>query len=340
MKAVILAAGLGTRLWPLTEDRTKAAIPFLNRPLIAYAVEYLVRYGIREIIVNLHHQPDSIRRALGDGSKFGAGIRYSFEQEILGTSGALLPMRGSLMDGDFLVINGKIVTNIDIEQAIADHQNQNALATLVLRENTAREHFSIVEVDERNRITRFAGFPDVAQSQAAVAEGGSSLAAGATAAASAPLMFTGIQILSPRIFDYIPPGCFSHSTIHVYPRAMAAGETVIGHLSKRDWYEMSTVARYLEASLRLMNQNDGSTVAGSNCCIEHGASVERTVLWDNVAIEAGARVRDCVIGEGVRVPRDAKIERAVVVRRDLVREIERGEAVGDNLIVAIEERIG
>src|ERR1700704_6207065 len=108
MKAFILAAGLGTRLWPLTEDRTKAAIPFLNRPLIAYSVEYLVKHGIREFIVNLHHQPDSIRRALGDGSKFGADIRYSFEPEIRGTSGALEPMRESLADDDFLVINGKI----------------------------------------------------------------------------------------------------------------------------------------------------------------------------------------------------------------------------------------
>ena len=74
MKAFILAAGFGTRLWPLTEDRTKPAIPFLNRPLIAYCVEYLARHGIRDIIINLHHQPDSIRRALGDGSPMASGL--------------------------------------------------------------------------------------------------------------------------------------------------------------------------------------------------------------------------------------------------------------------------
>src|SRR5437764_532988 len=89
MKAVILAAGFGTRLWPLTEDRTKPAIPFLNRPLIAYAVDYLAAHGIRDIIVNLHHQPESIRRALGDGSALGVRLHYSFEEEILGTSGAI-----------------------------------------------------------------------------------------------------------------------------------------------------------------------------------------------------------------------------------------------------------
>src|SRR5712692_1353761 len=166
MKAFILAAGFGTRLWPLTEDRTKAAIPFLNRPLIAYSVEYLASHGIRDIIVNLHHQPDSIRRALGDGSKFGVNISYSFEEQILGTSGALDPVRESLLDDDFLVINGKIITNIDLGRAIAAHRRQKALATLVLKENVLREHFSIVEVDDRSWITRFAGFPDAVSSQA------------------------------------------------------------------------------------------------------------------------------------------------------------------------------
>lgn len=334
MKAFILAAGLGTRLWPLTEDRTKAAIPFLNRPLIAYSVEYLVKHGIREFIVNLHHQPDSIRRALGDGSKFGADIQYSFEPEILGTSGALEPMRESLADDDFLVINGKIITNIDLGKVIAEHRQKNAIATLVLRENSAREHFSIVEVDERNWITRFAGFPDIAHSQAAGAETAADVA-DVTTTASAPLMFTGVQVLSPRIFEYIPRGCFSHSTIHVFPPAMAAGEAVIGHISSRDWYEMSTVARYLEASLRLMDDNVSSVRVGANCMIDESANVERAVLWDNVTIESGARLRDCVIGEGVCIPAGTVLERAVVVRRELVREIERGEVVGENLIVPI-----
>jgi NDP-sugar pyrophosphorylase family protein len=343
MKALILAAGLGTRLWPLTEDRTKAAIPFLNRPLIAYSVEYLAANGIRDIIVNLHHQPDSIRRALGDGSKFGVNISYSFEPEILGTSGALNPIRESLLDDDFLVINGKIITNIDLVHAIEEHRKQHALATLVLRENRARERFSIVEVDERGWIARFAGFPEPAQSQSASAEKAGSLANGSATSEAAPLMFTGIQVLSPRIFQYIPHSGFSHSTVDAYPQAVAAGEAVIAHLSTRDWYEMSTLGRYLEASLRLMNgpsnSQASSVVAGADCIIEDSASVERSVLWDNVRVEGGARVQDCVLGEGVRVPDNATIKRAVVVRREIVRQIERGEVVGENLIVPIEQRL-
>src|SRR5258708_4106651 len=147
MKAMILAAGFGTRLWPLTQDRTKPAIPFLNRPLIEYCVEYLRSYSLCDIMINLHHHPESIQRALGDGSDLGVSIQYSYEEEILGTSGALDRVRERLLDDDFVVINGKIITDIDLGDAIAAHRAQNALATLVLMENTKREHFSIVEID-------------------------------------------------------------------------------------------------------------------------------------------------------------------------------------------------
>src|SRR5262245_35801757 len=234
MRGFILAAGFGTRLWPLTEDRTKAALPFLNRPLINYSVEYLASQRITDIIINLHHQPDSIRKALGDGSALGANITYSVEEEILGTSGALNPLREQLTEDDFVVINGKIVTNVDLAAVIDEHRRRNAIATLVLKENAALEHFSIVEKDDQGLIRRFAGFPD----------------AGVFAPSSdqpPPLMFTGIQVLSPRILDYVPSTGFSHSTIHVYPQAIAANEVVIGVTSTEDWYEMSTLRRYFEA---------------------------------------------------------------------------------------------
>lgn len=334
MKAFILAAGFGTRLWPLTEDRTKAALPFLNRPLICYSVEYLTSFGIRDIIVNLHHQPDSIRRALGDGSDFGAKITYSFEEEILGTSGALDPVRDALADEDFVVINGKIVTDIDLGEAIAAHQERNAIATLVLRENATREHFSIVEVDERGWITCFTGFPDVAASQAAAAEVSRNVDVAPNIDAP-PLMFTGIQVLSPRILDYIPRGTFSHSTIHVYPEAMSKGEAVIGHVSSGNWYEMSTLDRYLEASLRLNRDDRRSIVAGCDCRVYDGAEVKDCLMWDRVVVERGARVRHCILGDNVRIPAGSFIERAVVVRRDMLSEIEKGEISGENLIVPI-----
>src|SRR2546423_13940343 len=103
MRAMILSAGYGTRLWPLTEDRTKPAIPILGKPLVGYVAEYLSRYGYHEIVVNLHHRPESVRKSLGDGSKFGVQLYYVEETVILGTSGALDNAR-ALLDGDTFVV--------------------------------------------------------------------------------------------------------------------------------------------------------------------------------------------------------------------------------------------
>src|ERR687895_596529 len=135
MRAIILSAGYGTRLWPLTEDRTKPAIPILGKPLVGYVAEYVASYGFDEIVVNLHHRPGSVRKALGDGSRFGVKLHYVEEPEILGTSGALDNAR-SILEGDtFVVVNGKIATDIDLAAALETHRRANAIATLVLRPN-------------------------------------------------------------------------------------------------------------------------------------------------------------------------------------------------------------
>src|SRR5262249_43351715 len=147
--------------------------------------------------VNLHHRPDSVRAALGDGKLFGVSLTYIEEPVILGTSGALDNARELLSKETFVVINGKIITDIDLNEALEEHCSSGALATLVLLPNKKREQFSIVEVSG-GLVKGFAGMPNPKSNEASV-----------------PLMFTGIQILDPRIFDYIPRGVFSHSTIDV-----------------------------------------------------------------------------------------------------------------------------
>src|ERR1043165_4948793 len=158
MKAMILAAGFGERLWPLTADRTKPALPVLGKPSVGYVAEYLASYGISDVVVNLHHEPDSVRSALSDGARFGVHLEYVFEPVILGTSGALDNARSLLESDLFVVINGKLITNIDLRKAIAHHRAQNALATLVLKPNASRERFSMVETHD-GLVTKFAGMP-------------------------------------------------------------------------------------------------------------------------------------------------------------------------------------
>ena len=322
MRAIILSAGYGTRLWPLTEDRTKPAIPILGKPLVGYVAEYLASYGFDDVVVNLHHRPESVRTALGDGSKFGVKLHYVEEPVILGTSGALDNTREFFADETFLAINGKIITDIDLNAALETHRQTNALATLVLLENTRRERFSVVHVD-RGRITGFGGMPD------------------ANSTGPVPLMFTGIQILEPRIFDYIPRGVFSHSTTDVYPQAIANGETIAAHVAHGTWRELSTLKRYLDISVEMLRERNRPYVTGSRCTIANTATVTDSILWDNVTVNNDARVHRCIIGDNVRVSERWEIQNGVVVRRELVEgktapeKAVSGQFHGENFIVPL-----
>lgn len=319
MRAMILAAGFGTRLWPLTIDRTKPAIPFLNKPLICYSVEYLSSFGIKEIVVNTHHKGETVKEALGDGSKFGVKIFYSEEKDILGTSGAMDHAKDLLKDNTFLVMNGKLITNIDLNAALKTHQECNALATLVLKENPKKEKFSKVLLDKNNNIEKFGGFPDPNSTDEPT-----------------PLMFTGIQILDKEIFNYIPQNQFSHSTTDVYPKAITEGRIVAAHISNGDWYELSTLARYLDISLKfLKDKEEKNVICGENSFIEKGATVTNSIIWQNVKVQQGAKLNQVIIGDDVTIEANSNLEKVIVVRKDKCREIEAGEIVGENVIVPL-----
>jgi NDP-sugar pyrophosphorylase family protein len=326
MRALILSAGYGTRLWPLTEDRTKPAIPILGKPLVGYVAEYLAHNGCDEIVVNLHHRPESVRRALGDGSNFGVKLHYVEEPEILGTSGAMDNAR-ELLDGEtFVVVNGKIITDINLDAAFETHRRTKAIATLVSLPNAACEQFSTVET-AGGLLRGFGGMP----------------VRGEFSEARPPLMFTGIQILEPKIFDYIPHGVFSHSTTDVYPQAVAAGERIAVHVANGNWHELSTMQRYLDISLRLLGERGKSLFSGAGCDIAEGAAVSESILWDEVVVEAGARVTRAVLGDNVRVGKDDVIENAAVVRASLIQGRPRppkalkGEIRGENFVVPLTE---
>lgn len=323
---MILSAGYGTRLWPLTEDRTKPAIPILGKPLVGYVAEYLARYGCDEIVINLHHRPQSVRRALGDGSRFGVKLQYVEEPEILGTSGAMDNAR-ALLDGQtFVVVNGKIITDIDLNAAFETHRRTKAIATLVLLPNAACEKFSVVKTDG-GFLTGFGGMPAPAN----------------FSEQEPPLMFTGIHILEPQIFEYIPPGVFSHSTTDVYPQAIAAGERVAAHVADGRWFELSTIQRYLDISLLLLAESGESVTVGEGCQVSAGATLEQSILWDNVTIERGARVVRAVLGDNVKISEGEVIEDSAVVCSSLIEgkvrppKALKGEVRGDNFVVSLTE---
>jgi NDP-sugar pyrophosphorylase family protein len=167
----------------------------------------------------------------------------------------------------------------------------------VLLPNTRRERFSVVKT-EGGHVKAFGGMP--------VDE------------APVPLMFTGIQILEPRIFEYVPRGVFSHSTTDVYPQAIANGEVVAAHVASGKWRELSTLRRYLDISVELLKEEGKSFVAGSQTVIAPSATITDSILWDDVEVGAGARVTRAILADDVKLKAGEIVENAVVVPRQLV----------------------
>lgn len=331
MKTMILAAGFGTRLFPLTIDRTKPAIPFLGKPLVGYVAEYLAGYGFKDIVVNLHHQPDSVIEALGDGGEFGVKIEYTVEQpNILGTAGALDNARHLLENDTFLIVNGKIITDIDIAAAVETHKRSGALATMVLKPNLKRERFTIVDTVDGC----IAGFGAMTQplTEEEIRDTDNEIVT--------PLMFTGIHVVEPRIFEFIPRGVFSDTVSDVYRPAMAKGERIAAHVSEGNWFELSTIPRYLDISLAMMKDSD--VFAGANCHISSAASIRDSVLWDDISVADDVNLYRTIIADGVSIESGEHYENAAIVRADMVRNCEeipekalKGYIQGENYIVPL-----
>lgn len=331
MKAMILAAGFGTRLFPLTIDRTKPAIPFLGKPLVGYVAEYLAKFGIREVVVNLHHQPQSVIEALGDGTQFGVHIDYTIEEpKILGTAGALDNARDFLDNGTFLVVNGKIITDIDIAAALDTHRSSGAIATMILKPNVKRERFTEVYTDD-GFLTGFGDYAHPFTEQEIRDPHGADVA---------PMMFTGIHIFEPRVFDYIPRGVYSDIVPTFYNPALRTGERIAVHITMGEWHELSTIPRYLDISLAMMKSGD--VHFGRNCVMAGAVNLKDSVIWDDVTIGDGATLYRTIIADGVEIEPGEHYENAAIVRAEMVRSCKeipekalKGYIQGENYIVPL-----
>lgn len=228
MKAMVLAAGLGTRLRPLTLDRPKPLVEVHGRPLIAYNLLLLRRYGITQVIINLHHRGEALRAALGDGSAFGLEIVYSPEDPLLDTGGAIKNAQALLAVDDFVVMNGDTIIDVRLDELIAAHRAHAAAATLVLRRDPEQARYGLIEVDGAGRIRRFLGHT-AAGAQAAV-----------TSQSLTAYMFAGVHVLSPRVFDYMPSVRAFSITRATYPAMLAADAPLHGFPFAGFWRVIDT----------------------------------------------------------------------------------------------------
>lgn len=231
---MVFAAGYGLRLRPLTEKIPKALVPVAGRPMIEYPLMLLRHYGIDEVIINLHHLGSMIEAHIGDGKKLGLKISYSWEKELLDTGGGLLQAKPYLKDGTFLVINSDVLIDLPLSDLIAFHSQKKATATLALRSDEMAERYGSIACGPDGKIHRFlkARLP------------------GPPPTPAADFMFTGVQILEPRVFDYMqddggvrkPFG----TTKDTYPKMLIAGEPLYGFTFDGFWQDLGTRERIKE----------------------------------------------------------------------------------------------
>ena len=239
MRAMVFAAGYGERLRPLTDKLPKALVPVAGRPMIEYPLLLVKHYGIKEIIINLHHLGGKIADYLGTGGKLGVNISYSREQALLDTGGGLWRAKSFLHDGPFVVINSDVIIDLPLTEMIEAHRRTGAVATLVLREDPDADRYGAIHTSRDLRVQRFL-------SRAARA-----------AASSGPLtkyMFTGVQLLEPKVFDFMEPEAASPAfgiTKVTYPKMLEAGAALYGFPFAGYWQDLGTFERIREMERKI-----------------------------------------------------------------------------------------
>jgi NDP-sugar pyrophosphorylase family protein len=238
MKAMVLAAGQGTRLRPLTDTLPKALVSVAGRPMIDYSLLLLRHYGIRDIVINLHHHGEQIEKRLGDGKHLGLKITYSAEPELLDTGGGLLKAKPFFENETFIVINTDVMIDLHLDDLLKFHRDRKATATLVLRSDEKADQYGSIDIDTHGRICRFLDTFLPAQSNGPTHK----------------LMFTGVQVLEPKVFDYMDPESspqkFS-TTRQTYPRMLADRQSLYGFCFDGFWQDLGTAERIRQAERSL-----------------------------------------------------------------------------------------
>lgn len=306
LRALVLAAGLGTRLGEMSDELPKPLVPVCDIALIRYAIALLAGHGTTEIAINLHHKGELISKELGTGADLGVTITYSHEEQILGTGGGIAKISDFLTAGgtrDFFVVNGKILSDADLHALRARHEHARAAATMLLKEVPDAEKWGAIETDRDGHVLRIIG------------QGPS------TAPAAHSAMFTGIHVLSPRLVARLPEEGESDSIRQAYLPALMDGERILALLHPGYFHEHSTPARYLEGNLNALYGKVKLRYApGALVGVAPDAKIDPSArIHSPVRIGAGATIgAGCEIGPGVVVGHGANIAAQVKLERVVV----------------------
>lgn len=320
MRAVILAGGEGTRLRPLTLSTPKPVVPVVDRPFLRHQIDLLVRAGVREIVFSVAYRPERVEAVFGDGSALGVRIRYAVEETPLGTGGAVrnaLP----LLDGRTVVLNGDILTDVDLGAVVARHEAQKARATILLTPVANPAAYGLVETDPAGRVLRFLEKPRPEQ-------------------ITTNTINAGIYVLETDSLELMAAGVNTSIERVFFPALLERGEKVLGPVHRGYWIDIGTPEKYLQVHRDVLNRRfavaldgspraegivhptarvsdeallDGHFYVGPGCEVEAGARLgPDAVLVADVRVRPGAYLRDCVLWRGVEAGPHCEVEGSLV----------------------------
>lgn len=350
MKAVILVGGQGTRLRPLTLATPKPMVPLANKPFVSYVLEHLKSHGIEEVIFSMGYLPEGIESYFGDGSSIGVSLTYVVEDHPLGTAGAVKNVEDHIDSDDFLVLNGDILTDLDIRDLIEHHRRKQAVGTIALTPVDDPTAYGLVRTGDNSEVLGFLEKPSWDQ-------------------IDTNLINAGTYVLKSEVLDMIPQDIDYSFERGVFPRLVGKG--LYGYRSTSYWMDIGTPEKYLQAHYDILEKSvetsvsdcldqdfvciqgkielktgakivppviigEGTTieagarvgrmaVIGPGCTISTGCVVEDSIIQENCVLEKGARVRGSIIAGGATVGRDTLVDGGAIVG-------ESARIEGDNIL--------
>jgi mannose-1-phosphate guanylyltransferase len=325
MLAVVLVGGFGTRLRPLTHHRPKQMLPIVNRPMIEHVVGHLANYGVDDVVLSLGYRPDAFSAAYPDGRCAGATLHYAIEPEPLDTAGAIrFAALDAGIDERFVVLNGDVLTDLDIGAFLAFHESRGAEATIALHRVDDPSRYGVVPTDGEGRVTQFVEKPPRGE-------------------APTDLINAGTYVFEPAVVDRIPAGRRVSVERETFP-ALVADRSLFALDDGCYWIDTGTPCEYVQAQIDLVDGVRGAPVGGihQSAEVSADASVKRAVVGARAVIAAGARVEAAVLLAGAGVEADAVVDGSVIGVRAVVgagAHVTGGSVVGDGHVVGRGERL-
>jgi mannose-1-phosphate guanylyltransferase len=326
MQAVVLVGGRGTRLRPLTYTRPKQMLPVVNRPMVEHVVGHLAAHGVDDVVLSLGYRPDAFVEAYPDGRCAGVRLHYAVEPEALDTGGAI---RFAALDagigGRFLVINGDVLTDLDIGRLVSFHVDRGAEATITLHRVADPSRYGVVPTDDAGRVQAFIEKPPADE-------------------APTDLINAGTYVLERSVLDSIPGGRRVSVERETFP-ALCADGALYARDGDTYWLDTGTPREYVQAQLDLLDGARGRAVEGVHpeAKISDDAVASRSVIGAGAVVDAGARVSCSVLLPGARVGAGAVVESSVLGEGAEVApgaRVTDYSVIGDSAVVERNARLG